>query len=96
MDKVGKKVKIMLKDREYSGILISEKPSVVLKLSNGYNVSFDRRKVLKIKEIGRPIRKFPAKLKLKFNKKLPKVAILSTGGTISSKVDYVTGGVSPA
>jgi glutamyl-tRNA(Gln) amidotransferase subunit D len=65
----------------------------VLKLDNGYNIGIEQDKIKQIKTIKgyTPIK--PKKIQHKQDKSLPNVAILSTGGTISSKIDYKTGGV---
>jgi len=65
----------------------------VVKLDNGYNIGVENKKIKKI-EISQKFReKKEATKELKINKNLPTVSILSFGGTISSKVDYRTGGV---
>ena len=66
---------------------------IVLKLDSGYNIGIDKKKIEKIKVIEVYKAKKAVKEKVKFNKNLPTVAVLSTGGTISSRIDYRTGGV---
>lgn len=68
---------------------------LVIKLYNGYNVGFKLGdgEVMKLEgsvELG----KFKALEKVEQDKKLPPVSIFSTGGTISARIDYYTGGVS--
>jgi glutamyl-tRNA(Gln) amidotransferase subunit D len=95
----GDRVKVLCRDEVIEGILI-QRPEIfppniiVVKLDSGYNIGVDKKKIKRIEVLQkyRPSRK--RKIKLKFNKKLPTVAVLSTGGTISSRVDYKTGGVS--
>ncbi len=96
MAKPGDRVKATAKKGSEEGILMpsSDKNIILLKLDNGYNVGFDKKEVakisvIKIKETGkkRPL------LKIIRNPLLPTIAILHTGGTIASKVDYRTGGV---
>ncbi len=68
--------------------------ALVIKLKNGYNVGFKAGKV-KVTRVSPSKKKelsFP-KAELKQKDGLPKVALLYTGGTIGSKVDYKTGGV---
>src|SRR5881275_447053 len=70
---------------------------IVLKLKNGYNVGIHFQRTEKIEVVGggqkphfsrpSPPPKQPG---------LPKVAIISMGGTIASRVDYRTGAVQPA
>jgi glutamyl-tRNA(Gln) amidotransferase subunit D len=97
MAKAGDLVEVITKDKNYRGILmpkpeILKSKSVVIKLDSGYNIGIDERKIKKIKVIKKAKPKKEKKKKIKKNKKLPTVSILSTGGTISSKVDYTTGG----
>lgn len=96
--KPGDYVKIMLADEELQGLLIPRPdlldPSfIVLKLDTGYNIGIDKKKIKKI-GILKPYKEAPKKKTLLAqNPKLPNISILSTGGTISSRVDYKTGGV---
>ncbi|MCK4669621.1 MAG: Glu-tRNA(Gln) amidotransferase subunit GatD [Nanoarchaeota archaeon] len=93
--KIGDKVRIKTKDREILGVVMpNETDTLVLKLDSGYNVGIDKRKIKKteIVEKYNPGKEGPLKTK-KPKKDLPEIAILHTGGTIASKVDYRTGGV---
>jgi glutamyl-tRNA(Gln) amidotransferase subunit D len=67
-----------------------------VKLKSGYNVGIEVDKIKKIELISRQklTKEIPSDIKT--NSSLPKVLLLSTGGTIASKVDYRTGGVTPA
>ncbi len=67
---------------------------LVVKLKNGYNVGVkpSKTKVTKVTASAKKELTFPT-AKLKQKEDLPKVALLYTGGTIGSKVDYKTGGV---
>lgn len=96
--KAGDKVKLTTSDGEFEGTLLP-RPEVlsqditVLKLKTGYNMGIESKKIKKevvVEEYTAPI---PKVRKLKPNADLPTVAILSTGGTISSRIDYRTGGV---
>ncbi len=90
MDLTGKKVKIKAKGKIFEGIVMpSVTGSLVLKLDNGYNVGFFDYEILEIEEI----EKIESKTSLTKNPELPDVKIISTGGTIASKVDYKTGAV---
>lgn len=94
--KEGDKVKVITKDETVEGILMPNKEtdSVVIKLDSGYNVGFDRKNVKKIEVVEKAkAAKEKKGGEVKMNKKLPTIAILHTGGTIASKVDYKTGGV---
>src|SRR3989338_3970475 len=66
---------------------------VSLKLKTGYNIGIKKSKIKSIHIIEKHKAPEVHKKALPFNEKLPTVSILSTGGTISSKVDYRTGGV---
>ncbi len=87
----GKRVRIRAKGRIFEGIVMpSFTDCLVLKLDNGYNVGFKDYELIEVIE-ERPIR-FPAP-KLEKREGLPNVKIISTGGTIASRVDYRTGAV---
>ncbi len=93
----GDKVKIVTKEEEFEGILmprpeILDKDVTVVKLDSGYNVGVDNKKIKKVELVKKYSAKNPPKTVLKPKKGLPNVTVLSTGGTISSKVDYKTGG----
>ncbi|MBS3131605.1 Glu-tRNA(Gln) amidotransferase subunit GatD [Candidatus Woesearchaeota archaeon] len=94
----GDIVKVITEDEEIEGILMP-RPEIlgqdvtVVKLGNGYNIGILNKKIKKIEAIEKYKLKKTEKKKLEFNKSLPIVSILSFGGTISSKVDYRTGGV---
>ncbi|MCK5107626.1 MAG: Glu-tRNA(Gln) amidotransferase subunit GatD, partial [Nanoarchaeota archaeon] len=92
--KAGNKVQINLKDEIIEGILMpSDNNSYFVKLSSGYNIGINKRNVNSIKDLGE-VKQEKIKVKeVKQDKKLPKISILHTGGTIASKVDYKTGGV---
>ena len=98
--KVGDSVKI-LADLTYSGILMpryesSDDEHLVLKLKIGYNVGLEISKIKKIELVSEKESKKETVQKIEKNESLPKILLLSTGGTIASKVDYRTGGVTPA
>lgn len=95
----GDRVKVVCQDEVIEGILI-QRPEilppnvVVVKLDSGYNIGVDKKKIKRMEVIQKYKPSKKKKVPVKFNKKLPTVAVLSLGGTISSKVDYKTGGVS--
>jgi len=92
---IGDKVKIITPDEEIEGTLIaSSEPSlVIIKLKSGYNIGIKKENIINMKLIEETETK-EEKLKIEEKKNLPYVDIIVTGGTISSKVDYKTGGVS--
>jgi glutamyl-tRNA(Gln) amidotransferase subunit D len=96
---VGDSVKIV-GDLTYSGIIMpryehSDDKHIVLKLNNGYNVGLEIDKLEKIEKLFTSEKIIEKEQKLEENHSLPKVLLLSTGGTIASKVDYRTGAVTP-
>ena len=98
MAKAGDRVKIITEKEEFEGILMPrpellEKGFTVVKLDNGYNIGIEDKKIKKVELLKGYKSKKEKKTKIPFNKNLPTVSILSTGGTISSKIDYKTGGV---
>src|SRR5437660_5428210 len=69
----------------------------VLKLNNRYNIGIHHEKTEKIEVIGEgPKPHFTKPPSPPKSPGLPRVAIISTGGTIASRVDYRTGAVQPA
>jgi len=97
---VGDSVKITA-DLTYTGILMpryenSDDEHIVLKLKSGYNVGIEINKIKKAELILKSESRIESKPKFEKNSSLPKILLLSTGGTIASKVDYRTGGVTPA
>jgi len=96
---VGDSVKIV-GDLTYSGIIMpryehSDDKHIVLKLNSGYNVGLEIDKLEKIEKLFTSEKIIEKEQKLEENHSLPKVLLLSTGGTIASKVDYRTGAVTP-
>jgi glutamyl-tRNA(Gln) amidotransferase subunit D len=91
----GDLVRVVKDGRGYEGIVMpSRSDKVVLKLKNGYNVglSLDGTKVELLEHASQPPK--PARREHPPGPGLPNVSILSTGGTIASRVDYRTGAVS--
>ena len=99
---IGDIVRVLKDGETYEGVLIprsefGDDRHIVIKLRNGYNIGIKMTEGTKIEKIGtgaKPTFSTPSLPKQKSN--LPRVAILSTGGTIASRVDYRTGGVRPA
>lgn len=93
----GDYVRITTEDAEYEGILMPrpellEKGITVIKLDSGYNIGIKDSKIKKTEKIKEYEKKETKTKSIKHKKGLPNVSILSFGGTISSKVDYRTGG----
>ena len=97
---VGDSVKVV-SDLTYTGILMpryetSDDSHVVLKLKSGYNVGIELDEIKNIEKMSSPEEKREMSNVKKTDSALPKILLLSTGGTIASKVDYRTGAVTPA
>jgi glutamyl-tRNA(Gln) amidotransferase subunit D len=107
--RVGDRVVVKKLGRRTEGLLMpqtgaGDPETLVVKLDNGYNVGIkfknagiERSKANGAgsgnagrKELGKTSRSLT---KLKFNAKNPAISIISTGGTIASRIDYNTGGV---
>jgi glutamyl-tRNA(Gln) amidotransferase subunit D len=82
-----------------------DKKHVVIKLKSGYNIGVRASRIKSISKAsceGSQIKndaeasKMRAREESKITNPLPKVALIGTGGTIASKIDYRTGGVSAA
>ena len=90
-------VEIEYKNKNLFGLIVFEdEKEIVLKLNSGYNTSLLKENITKIKEIKKNLEKIESikKISLKKNPNLLNIALLHTGGTIASKVDYRTGAVS--
>jgi glutamyl-tRNA(Gln) amidotransferase subunit D len=75
----------------------SDQFHIVIKLSSGYNLCIRLNQTTKVRRVKAGVRKQPVLSEAQpEDKSLPKASILSTGGTIASKVDYRTGAVNPA
>ncbi len=97
---VGSQVKIHA-DLIYTGVVMpryehSDEHHIVLKLKSGYNIGLELDKIKKIELESPPVTKKENSYNSQPNPKLPKILLLSTGGTIASRIDYRTGAVTPA
>ena len=98
--KVGDSVKIT-EELSYYGIIMpryehSDDQHIVLKLKSGYNIGIDLKKIKKIELLSSKKAEPQSSPKKEQDSSLPKILLLSTGGTIASKIDYRTGAVTPA
>jgi len=99
---IGDMIRITKNGEVYEGILIprseyGDEKHIVIKLKSGYNVGIRITSTTKIEKIGKGAKPtFEPSPLPEQNPKLPKIAIISTGGTIASRVDYRTGAVRPA
>jgi glutamyl-tRNA(Gln) amidotransferase subunit D len=99
---IGDIVRITRNGKTYEGILIprseyGDETHVVIKMKSGYNIGITITPHTKIEKTGKGTKPtFAPPPTPPQNPELPKVTILSTGGTIASRVDYRTGAVRPA
>ena len=96
---IGDSVKI-LADITYSGIVMpryehSDDKHIVLKLKSGYNIGLEIKYIEKVEKKSSIETKIETKENIEKNDSLPNILLLSTGGTIASKIDYRTGAVTP-
>ncbi len=101
--KSGDSIEIETIDGKFCGILM-ERPELaddkhlVIKLSSGYNIGIkkDNIKGIKVIEHGLGKKELPVSRPYKPDSGKKTVSIIATGGTIASRVDYITGGVHSA
>ena len=99
---IGDIIRVTKNGQVYEGILIprseyGDEKHIVIKLKNGYNIGIRVTPDTKIEKIGKGVKPaFTPPPPPVQNPELPKVAVISTGGTIASRVDYRTGAVRPA
>ncbi len=96
---IGDGVRVKSKGEVYEGIFMPKQElgdpnAIVVKLSNGYSVglNFEGAELEKL-EGHRKIGFKSSEEKVKHAAGKPTVSIISTGGTVASRVDYTTGGV---
>ena len=99
---VGDIIRVTSDGKIYEGILIprseyGDGKHIVVKLKSGYNIGVRITPNVKIEKIGKGSKpSFAAPALPEQKPELPKVATMSTGGTIASRVDYRTGAVRSA
>ena len=96
MPKPGDLVKVTTDKQSEEGVLIPspKKDIVIIKLDNGYNVGFKKEEIKDLTIVKEHLPVTIQQKPIEKKEDLPTIAILHTGGTIASKVDYSTGGVS--
>jgi glutamyl-tRNA(Gln) amidotransferase subunit D len=101
---VGDHVRVLTTQGTFEGVIIpradigADDQHVIVKLKNGYNVGIQVAHIRKIERIGQRATAKPGlpPVVRKTKRDLPWISIISTGGTIASRVDYRTGAVNPA
>ncbi len=96
---VGDIVRVHTGGDSYEGTLLPRVENaddwhLVIKQKTGYNIGIANTADLRVEKLGEAIKpEFRPPPLPPVKEGLPKVSIISTGGTIASRVDYVTGGV---
>jgi len=94
----GDYVEISLIKKSYKGILLEapldEKGIILLKIDTGYNIGFVKKDILGLRVLKRA-REKTEEAEIKKSPEKPNIAMIITGGTIASRLDSRTGGVSP-
>ena len=99
---VGDIIRVTSNGKIYEGILIprseyGDDKHIIVKLKSGYNIGVRMTPNIKIEKVGKGSKpSFAAPALPEQKPELPKVVIMSTGGTIASRVDYRTGAVRSA
>jgi glutamyl-tRNA(Gln) amidotransferase subunit D len=102
----GDRVRVDRADRSYEGVLLpsSTDEQLVVKLEGGYNVGIDREDAA-VDVLEEDVYEIDGSASVdesddekggssvEFDEELPTIALISTGGTIASTVDYRTGAV---
>ena len=101
---IGDYVEIILGKKEFKGILLQspddEKGVFLIKLDSGYNIGVSKKEIVDLRVL-KKVEKFEKdenekgekEDKVEKNNQKPKIAMIITGGTISSSLDSKTGGV---
>ena len=100
--RVGDRIKLVKNKKTFEGILMpriemGDLNCLIIKLDNGYNIGIGFERGVELEKIrtewqisGKKVKEVES---ITFDKKLPTISIIGTGGTIASKIDYRTGGV---
>lgn len=98
--KVGDTIKITTDSEQTATIMPryehSDYTHLVVKFKSGYNVGLGLDKIKKIEYVSSTEPSQESNQSIQHNPILPKILLLSTGGTIASRIDYRTGSVTPA
>jgi len=99
---VGDEVQIEAEGMKLDGYVLPREeldlgdPNVlILKLKSGYNAGIRTDRISSVKKLAGKVEleRFPKLKGIEQDERLPPISFVSTGGTISSRVDYSTGGV---
>ncbi len=97
----GCKITVKNGEKTQTGVLMphhdfSASDILIMKMKSGYNIGVRVSKDTKIEKISDPVERKKVDVKVEEKKGLPTLALIGTGGTIASYVDYRTGAVHPA
>ncbi|MEM2979166.1 MAG: Glu-tRNA(Gln) amidotransferase subunit GatD [Methanomassiliicoccales archaeon] len=97
----GDEIRIEIEGRVYEGILMphhdfSNPETLIIKLKNGYNIGVRISNDARVVSLKKGIERRKKIIKKICRNEKKSVAVIGTGGTIASYVDYRTGGVHPA
>ncbi len=98
---LGDAIEVRKGKENYVGVLMphhefSDPSIITLKLPNGYNIGLRADKGTSVKLVSRKEERTRSRIELPRDPSKKDVAVISTGGTIASYVDYRTGAVHPA
>ena len=98
---LGDVIEITKGGETYTGVLMphhefSDPSIITLKLANGYNIGVRAGKDTSVRAVSKKEERTRDKITLPRDPSKKDVAVISTGGTIASYVDYRTGAVHPA
>jgi len=92
---IGDRVLLKTSERNWEGTVLESYSSeiILLKLSSGYNIGIREKDILNLEVLEKAKNFEKVELSLERREGLRNVAIIITGGTISSRLDPKTGGV---
>lgn len=98
--RVGDTIKITTDSEQTATIMPryehSDDSHIVVKFKSGYNVGLGLDKIKRVEFLSNTVSDQADNKTTKHNPALPRILLLSTGGTIASRIDYRTGSVTPA
>jgi glutamyl-tRNA(Gln) amidotransferase subunit D len=91
----GDKIKLQTKEKSWEGVILESHDSsvILLKLNSGYNIGIRESEILDAILIEKATAVKKEKIEPTIDKGRKNIAIIITGGTISSRLDPKTGGV---
>jgi len=94
----GDWIELKVNNQVFNGEFIREEENlIIIKLKSGYDIAIQKENVDNMSILEKPRNKEEKKEKESKTKiENPDITMITTGGTISSKIDYKTGGVSPS